>query len=321
MGFRLKDAETLPDGIRRITLDQVDRSLDRLELKTRNKDRAIHEARVGFKRIRSILRLIRGEIGQENFKLENQTYRDAGRQLSAARDTAVVADTLEELIGECNKHLAQPDIKLLRKRLRRLRADQLREKAQQLPQIAEDIQHARVRVAEWPLNHDGFVAIEYGLRKTYRQGRRKFETAQSDNTTSNLHEWRKDVKYLWYQLTALNALWPKPLDAFASELSKLSGFLSEDHDLAMLRERASKQSETLTESTEITNLIQLLDHRRTELQTKARTLGLRLYAEKPRAFSRRMESFWNAWRPGTVRVEEQRQPTLVSQAASNDGRD
>src|SRR5262245_6702181 len=254
MGFRLRDDESVEHGIKRIVLAQIDRSLDQLEPKIRNRQRAIHEARVCFKRIRALLRLIYGEIGPENFKLENTVYRDAGRLLSAARDTAVVADTLEELINECNKHLAQPDIKLLRKRLRRLRADQLREKAQQLPQIAEDVQHARIRVVEWPLNHDGLVAIEYGIRKTYRTCRRKFHTAQSDNTTANLHEWRKDVKYLWYQLTVLNALWPKPLDAFAGELSKLSGFLSEDHDLAMLRERASKQTETLTESTEITNL-------------------------------------------------------------------
>ena len=321
MGFRLKDAETLPDGIKRITYDQIDRSLDRLELNTRNKDRAIHEARVGFKRIRAILRLIRGEIGPENFKLENQTYRDAGRQLSAARDNTVVADTLEELINDCDKHLAQPDIKLLRKRLRRLRADQLREKGEQLPQIAENIKQARARVQDWPLNNDSFVAIAFGLKKTYKQGRRKFENAQYEKTTVNLHEWRKDVKYLWYQVTVLNALWPKPLDAFAGELSKLSGFLSEDHDLAMLRQRASKQAETLGESTEITNLIQLLDHRRTELQTKARSLGLRIYAEKPQDFCARLESYWNAWRPGTARIPENEQLTLVRYAASNDGRD
>jgi hypothetical protein len=94
MGFRLKDDESVPDGIRRITFSQIDRSLDQLQPKTRNKQRAIHEARVCFKKIRAVLRLIYGEIGPDAFRMENTVYRDAGRQLSTARDTAIVAETL-----------------------------------------------------------------------------------------------------------------------------------------------------------------------------------------------------------------------------------
>src|SRR5215468_6999198 len=110
MGFRIKECEQVPVAIKRIALDQIDRSLDRLELKTRNKARAVHEARVCFKKIRAVLRLIYGEIGREIFKLENTAYRDAGRLLSSARDTDVVADTLEELAHEFGKELADPDI-------------------------------------------------------------------------------------------------------------------------------------------------------------------------------------------------------------------
>jgi len=79
MGFRLKDVESVPEGIRRITLDQIDRSLDQLQPKTRNKRRAIHELRVCFKRIRAVLRLIYGEIGPDIYRQENRAYRDAGR--------------------------------------------------------------------------------------------------------------------------------------------------------------------------------------------------------------------------------------------------
>src|SRR5262245_60188726 len=163
MGFRLRDDESVQDGIKRIVLAQIDRSLDQLQPKIRNRQRAIHEARVCFKRIRALLRLIYGEIGPDGFKLENTVYRDAGRLLSAARDTAVVADTLEDLVDQCNKYLDEPGIKLLRKRLRRLRADQLGDGSQTLPQITEHLRLARRRVEEWPLNHDDFSALACGL--------------------------------------------------------------------------------------------------------------------------------------------------------------
>lgn len=103
MGFRIKDGEEVPDAVTRITIDQIDRARDRLGLKTRNKARAIHEARVCFKKIRAVLRLVYGEIGRDTFKFENGVFRDTARQLSAARDTVVVADTLEELVHHFNQ--------------------------------------------------------------------------------------------------------------------------------------------------------------------------------------------------------------------------
>ena len=51
-----------------------------------------------------MLRLVYGELGGEIFKFENREYRDAGRLLSKARDTAVVAGTLEELVQHFNFH-------------------------------------------------------------------------------------------------------------------------------------------------------------------------------------------------------------------------
>src|SRR5262249_30261002 len=243
-----KDAEAVPDAIRRITLDQLDRALDRLELRTRNKDRAVHDARVCFKKIRAILRLIYGEIGPEIFKLENTVYRDSGRKLATARDTAVVAGTLEELVHHFDDQLAEPDVKLLRKRLRRLKAHQQIDKDNVLPSVIGDLQLARSRVEMWPMKTDGFEAIGVGLRRVYKKGRVQFGLVREERTTENLHEWRKQVKYLWYQVSVLNPIWPNVLDALAHELNKLADFLSEDHDLAMLRSRAVRQGELLGHS-------------------------------------------------------------------------
>jgi CHAD domain-containing protein len=317
MGFRLKDAESVPDGIRRITLAQIDMSLDQLQPKTRNKRRAIHEARVCFKRIRAVLRLIYGEIGPENYKSENRTYRDFGRQLSAARDTEVVADTLEELVDQWDKYLDEPGIKALRKRLRRLRADQAGKDTQILTQLREDLRLARQRVEQWPLNNDNFSALEAGLKRVYKRGCRYYEIVQVEDSVENFHEWRKQVKYLWYQMSVLNPIWPKMLGPLANELGKLASYLSEDHDLAILKERAIHQGQIVIDSSEIDKLVVLIDHRRLLLQTKATSLGSRLFAEKPKQFISRIEAYWHAWRPEEIsEAATEEQLTLATYVAS-----
>jgi len=317
MAYRLKDTEPVPDGIKRISLDQIDRALDRLSIKTRNRDRAVHDARVCFKKIRAVLRLVYGELGRDTFKHENREYRDLGRKLAKTRDTAVVVGTLEELVRDFNKVLAQSDFKALRKRLRRSQAQQQGQKKQSLSEVAEALSSTKDRVETWPIKSDGFSALSTGLKRVYKRGRSGYELAHVNRTTENLHEWRKQVKYLWYQISVLNPMWPRALDALADDLNRLADYLSEDHDLAMLTTTAIDQAEALGDPAEVEKLILLIDQRRILLQTKAALLGARIYSERPKAFVKRMQGYWEAWRPvSDLEQLKDQQMDLTFEAAS-----
>src|SRR4030095_15633273 len=135
-----------------------------------------------------------------------------------------------------------------------------------------------------------------GLKRVYKRGRYGFELARIERTTENLHEWRKQVKYLWYQVCVLNPMWPRPLDILSDELSRLSDYLSEDHDLALLTKSVIEQAEALGDPAEVEKLILLIDQRRILLQTKAAAVGARIYAEKPKSFVNRMKEYWKAVR-------------------------
>jgi len=300
MGYRIKDGEAVSEGVKRIVLEQIDKAFVHLDLSTRNRDRAVHEARVCFKKIRAVLRLVAGELGPATFRLENVAYRDAGRQLATARDTTVIAGTLEALVDHYNRQSEEPDIKTLRKHLRKARAGQQQYKKQVLRGAAESLSVARQRVEGWQINGEGFSALAPGLRQVYKRGRRSYQRSLVERTTENLHEWRKQVKYLWYQVFILNPIWPKPLDAMARELNKLADSLSEDHDLALLRRTLLSEEQSLSDPTQIEKLVLLVDNRRIQLQTRAIALGARLYAEKPGSFTNRIGAYWEAWSPARV---------------------
>ncbi|HEU4388173.1 MAG TPA: CHAD domain-containing protein, partial [Blastocatellia bacterium] len=134
-----------------------------------------------------------------------------------------------------------------------------------------------------------------------------------DPRTENLHEWRKQVKYLWYEVSLLHSVWPKMLDFLSEELSKLASYLSEDHDLALLRKTALEEIQDLGESGRIESFVSLVDGRRQTLQAKAKTLGARLYGERPEAFAKRFQAYWEQWRPsGFAPSEPVLQTTLAS---------
>jgi CHAD domain-containing protein len=201
---RLRQQETVPENVERIMLEQLDRAIDRLNSKTGSKDRAIHDARVCFKKVRAMLRLVRPELGETTFKEANTFYRNAGRDLAALRDTAVVADTLKKLVEHFAEHYAASDLKWLRKRLMSSRSDLRLDRKRVVREVANIVESFRERVKDFPLILDSFSAIGPGLQKVYHKGRKSLETVRRDPGDENLHEWRKQVKYLGYQMSVLN---------------------------------------------------------------------------------------------------------------------
>jgi CHAD domain len=107
MGYRLRPGEDAADGVRRIARGQIDFAADELDGKgDGDLDSAVHESRKAFKRLRALVRVSRDALGDEAYRRENTIFRDAGRRLSAARDAAVMVETLEGLTARYRTELA-----------------------------------------------------------------------------------------------------------------------------------------------------------------------------------------------------------------------
>src|SRR5262249_604552 len=117
MGYRLKESERFSHGIKRIVLEQLDEALDKLKPTVKNKDDAIHDARVSVKKIRAILRLIRNSLGK-TYKVEDTTYRDVGRKLSKVRDSAAMLESIDRLLEHFGDQLAADAFDSIRTPLR-----------------------------------------------------------------------------------------------------------------------------------------------------------------------------------------------------------
>jgi CHAD domain-containing protein len=132
----------------------------------------------------------------------------------------------------------------------------------------------------------------------YKQGYRAAAAASADATAENLHEWRKQAKYLWHQLQILEPVWPGLMDELGNQLHELTRALGDEHDLAVLREKVTAEPDAFGGDNALETLLALIDRRREELRQEAFLLGRRLYCDRPRVFTARMKSYWKAWKAG-----------------------
>jgi CHAD domain-containing protein len=283
--YRLEEREPLSKAVGRIARGRIDDALDELRGKTESTpEEAVHGARKDMKKLRALLRLVRGELGEQRFARENVCFRDAARELAGARDADVMLETLDSL--DLPAGLRWELRKVIQASRERNGAGGDREAAGR--DAVAILKEGRKRVGDWPLDDDSFQALAGGLERTYRRGRRDFKAARTQPSVAALHEWRKRVKDLWYQQTLLCRLWPPVMTAVGDEAHELSDRLGDDHDLAVLADWFKEHTEADPD------LQAAIDRRRAELQKEAFALGARLYADKPSAYVRRLERLWDA---------------------------
>lgn len=305
MSYRLKESEGFSEGIKRIVLEQLDKALDNLKPAVRNKDEAIHDARVSIKKIRAVLRLIRDSLGKKVYEEEDTAYRDAGRTLSSVRDSAALLEIVEKLIEHFSDQLSSGAFTSVLTPLRQSKRKGLQDRKKAMRDTAKALRQARKRVRDWPdIGHHQSLTV--GLKRVFKSGRTNFAAAYAQPGIETFHEWRKQVKHLLYQTRVLRPLWETMMKAMTAELETLGEYLSDDHDLAILREKVSEQLDQSENRTEIEALVALIDQRRNELQLSAKALGERIYAERPRAFVSRCETYWQ-----TLRSEVKDDPIVL----------
>jgi CHAD domain-containing protein len=293
--YRLKHGESPAASVQRIALGRVEKAIEALRGSASGEAAAVHTARKELKKIRSLVRLVRRELGEERYRLENRRYRDIGRNLSGSRDAVVKLETLAELRDRCEDELPRDTIDAWREALER-DVEELGEggAATRVDAAIAEIEIGRDEVSRWEISRDSWKLLAPGLRRSYKRGRRAMERVAESRDAEDVHEWRKRVKDLWYQLRLVRGAWPGLLGETTDQAHELADLLGDHHDLTVLAEDLDSRDEVRGRK----RLRAAIEDSQEELLDSALGLGGRLYAERPKAFLRRVEAYWEAWRRG-----------------------
>ncbi|HST55032.1 MAG TPA: CHAD domain-containing protein [Solirubrobacteraceae bacterium] len=281
-----------------MALAQLDLALGLLyEQDARSIEEAVHETRKALKRLRALVRLLREELGSQTFERENAALREIGRSLAGARDAEVLHATLRALVSGRSSELRSGGVRKLQAVLvveRELATERLAGAAGLRAQALDELRAVRGRAVGWPLSGGGFATVEPGLRRVYRNGRRRGRAARRTGTAVALHDWRKRVKDLRYMAELLEALEmpgarQQRMRKAARDAKRIGELLGEEHDLALLSERVdSLRALFAGDRAGRRRLLRQINRQRKRLRAEALEQGERLYRRSPASFTRRL---------------------------------
>ena len=299
MSYRLENNETLSFGLKRIVLELIDNSVFNFAKGNGSFSEDVHETRKNFKKIRTVYRLIRLNLGEDKYKYENSFFRDSGRILSDLRDSTVLIHTFDKLLESSEIEMSNFDFSIFKNFLiekhKNISASK-HKKSQVINSLSTDLLLARSRVFDWPMSGDNFKIIRKDLKRIYEKGQSAMYAVFSEAIKENVHEWRKRVKDLWYSMRILNNLWPEIMSPLVNLLGKLSDILGDTNDLFLLKERIIANQNKFKDGQHTRELINFIDRRIIDLLRDARTIGRKVYSEDSKYFVGRMQNYFEIWR-------------------------
>lgn len=226
MAFHLYKKEPLNSGLHRIAYEQIDIVLNGFGEESVPLDKRVHALRARCKKMRGLLRLLRPKMGAA-FRIEDQRFRSAAKELASYREMEVHRKTIESLVGRTDAPAAEP-VEIPREVIVR-----------SLMTLAT----CRDAIDHWPVKVNDFHDIAHGFERTYAKTLDAWKATQQAPNDPNFHELRKQGKYHWYQIRILERLNKPMIRPRRQALRQLQLMLGDAHDLALLQAWLEVQDE------------------------------------------------------------------------------
>ena len=256
---------------------------------------AVHELRKSFKRLRGLLRLVRGRQMQPARELR-RTLAEAARQLSGARDQAAQREAMDDLVAKAGvaPAVCKVAIRALAPPEQADDGDALERHRPHLATLVDGCVEAAPRLA----GSMGPKALLAALGEDYEKARSAGQEVDVEDA-EGLHELRKHVVNHRYQMELFTPFWPAQGKLWEAELQRLREKLGKHHDLAVLIERLNDSPPTTVATRKWhTPLHEAAQARQQRLAMSAMRLHARLFAERPKAFRRRLSAYMNPMSDG-----------------------
>ena len=256
---------------------------------------AVHEVRKALKRWRALMRLLARPLGEQADQMRAEA-RELMRAIAGARDAQSALDALADL-RKTDMPFSPTSTETIRARLTEIRdaagatsfTKTLRER------LSRYLDYATLSLERWPLKAIDFETITDALTSTYRRARQLAPDDWIEAEAEHLHDLRRRVVEHRHQMDLIEPLWPRLGKVWAEEAQRLRNRLGACQDLAVLATFTAPHQPLAPWRSRLAPIIDA--RRQAHLKTAERLAG-RLFAEKPKAFRRRIAALWSARNSG-----------------------
>lgn len=255
-------------------------------------DEAIHQARKSVKKIRSIVRLLRDDLGSD-YRVLNRQLRTAAHDLSTIRDADAAIETIRSLHdrypGVVTPSVRSAALKGLRGRKR----ETVRRGRSRVGRAVAALRGSEKTALSGIRRVARFPAVRDGLARSYQRARKAMEPLGPAADATQFHAWRRRVKDHSYHVRLFEGLNATPRQR-AKRLRRLEEWLGEDHDQALLRGVILARPSRFGDSRETAVVLGCITKYQAWERGRALRLGKRLFATPPGEFRKSVTRWWRA---------------------------
>src|ERR1700693_5911334 len=256
---------------------------------------AVHEVRKALKRWRALLRLLAHPLGEQADQMRTEA-RELMRALAGGRGAQAALDALADLRKEVTKTdlpFSPTSLETISQRLTAIKdaAEQTGFTKDMRDRLSRYLDYATLSLERWPLTPINFDTVAEGLTATYRRGRQLLPENWAEADAEHLHDLRRRVVEHSHQMDLIEPLWPRLGKVWAEEAPRLRHPLRGCQGLAVFAGLTAPHQPLAPWRSRLAPVIEA--RRAAYLKTAARIAG-RLFAEKPKAFRRRIAALWTA---------------------------
>ena len=280
MSYQLRIRQNLGENLSRIFREQIDGALAIARGGSEPPDTRVHALRKHLKKARAVLQLARKEI--TGFGPQDRRLRDAGRITREIRDAEVRLQTVRQLEDVMHRHdrSYQKIERLLAAELEEVSAAFGRWEKQVIPPLAQ----AREKIEGWSIKDYAGPALQGAVQRTYKGARKAMVRARAKPDVANIHQLRKEVKLLGYQLRIVSPLNPIVIGALSDELTDLAHLLGRVHDLSFLAQRLRREQASAYWARQDDELLAMIETSQAELQRDGIQIAEMFFAKKASDF-------------------------------------
>ena len=292
MAFRLTVNQSVAAGLRRVAREELNSLSKHLSGAAPPRGEAIHEVRKSVKKLSAILQVVDADNGRGLAKDANRLHTIHHR-LSALRDADVMLDTLRKLRVKDRRILTEQCFARVQRRLsshKKLAMKAARRK-RTWRRIARSLRKVRRDARHWTPRHRQFGSLAAGIRRTHQQGRKAMARAEGRQRAADFHNWRKQVKALWYELRLLEGSTPR-VRRDVQALHRAEAWLGDEHNVVVLCAELAKDEPHGESRIDLDRVRLAGDRYQSELRTKALAITKRIYERKPREYAEAIRREW-----------------------------
>jgi CHAD domain-containing protein len=254
---------------------------------------AVHDLRKALKRWRALMRLLARPLGEQANQMRVEA-RELMRALGGARDAQSALDAVADL-RKAEVSFSPTSMATIRRRLTEIRdaAEKLDFTPEMRERLTRYLDFATLSLERWQLREIDFDTVADGLAATYRRARQLVPEDWANCEPDDLHDLRRRVVEHRHQIDLIEPLWPRLGQVWAEEAQRLRNQLGACQDLAVLANLTAPHQPVAPWRSRLAPVIQA--RRGAHLKNAARLAG-RLFAEKPKAFRKRIAALWTARR-------------------------